>query len=125
MANDHTQQASAGQKSAETKRIQARVAEYFSKRPGVEITYAELCGDLNLAGNQVSSSITHLRQRHGLNIITLVPGALYRYMPGTAPAVEAPAAPPTRHVYEQVGVTREGAHIIQAEDGTLYRATEL
>lgn len=101
--------------------IRADVMSYFEKRPGQTVYLKDMAAELKLKEDSVQSSIGHMVRQDILPLEIVVRGQAWRYKPGEAKAAKAAARP----LYELLGTAKDGALILEAEDGGLWRATEL
>lgn len=112
--------------------VSPRVLRYLTQHPGVSIFRADIAADLQLNEVQVRQAISNLKSKDVLGareaIETVAAGQVWRWHPNKATGtLEEPAAAPaaTERIAREIGRTREGDSIWQADDGTLWRATEL
>lgn len=114
-------------------RIAAALLKYACARPGQPLFRDEIVAETGLTPDQVRIGMANMRAsnylgaREALEIV--VAGQTWVWHPNKArtEATEAPApeAAPTKRLFAEIGTTREGDLILQADDGTLWRATEL
>lgn len=110
--------------------IGAILLKYLVEHPGVELFRSEIVEATGLTEQQVRVGMSNLRGADKLGareaLETVISGQVWRWHPNKAQAELAEAkAPTTKRVFGEVGTTREGDLILQADDSSLWRATEL
>lgn len=101
-----------------------KVLEFLAKNRGVDVNIWELTEATGLASEQVQTCLSQLRNRNGLPITIVAKGRIYRYEAENA-TVAVPEAPREKRIYQEIGNTSAGVVIVEDEDGTLWRVTEL
>lgn len=99
--------------------VAARVLQYLSERPGSTVWITELAGTLNIEQRQVAQAVYYLATTKSQPIETVMNGNAWTYAPNKA------QTKPSRPLFEQIGVTKDGVLVLEDESGTLYRATEM
>lgn len=105
--------------------IQDQVFKILMDRPNQDVHIGEIVRQTTWTEPQIRAAISHLRKRHDIRIEMVLPGTVWRY--STSGKTEQAKAEKAKDqlVYELIGVTRDGGHIIQDNQGVLYRATPL
>ena len=108
--------------------IGAILLKYLVEHPGVELFRSEIVEATGLTEQQVRVGMSNLRSADKLGardaLETVISGQVWRWHPNKAKAEETEVKAGER-LYREVGKTREGDSILQADDGSLWRATEL
>lgn len=114
------------------KPIRSKVMTYMSERPGSVVWLDQIVNDVcpDQSPTKVRQNMaTMVREVPGLTCFTR--GQAWVYNPNasadatnTAPA-PAPARRPTGRIWQDIGQAKDGSLILEATDGTLWRATEL
>lgn len=113
------------------KGIQDQVFAILMDRPNQDVHIGEIVLQTSWTEPQIRAAIGHLKKRHGIRIDVVLPGTVWRYNTAgrvdTAEEGEGVKAERSKAVtvYELIGVTRDGGHIIQDDAGVLYRAVPL
>jgi hypothetical protein len=108
--------------------IAADVYEYMRAHPGEALYLSAIAKDLDRNAGSVSTTLGRFAAMQDTPI-ERVKGpdgpvrGLYMWRVGGKATAEMPK--PTRAIYEYIGTVRDGSVIVQAEDGSLYRLTEL
>lgn len=116
--------------------IGADLLTYMDKRVGQVLHVDTISQDTKLTHKQVQNGINNLRNARGndhsldlkASIQVVTRGSAWMYRPVTLSnaAPPSPGKPTTSpRLFTEVGPTRDGAIIIQCEDGNLFRAEEL
>lgn len=107
--------------------IRAAIMQYFEQRPGVNVYLKDLMVDLGEKdAKRVQTGITNLSRETGFPIEIVQRGQIYRYSPFAIGGKEAKDARRSGRIFEEIGQSKkDGSLILESEDGTLYRATEL
>lgn len=100
--------------------ITAKLRMKFEQSPGMVLYLPDLADEFQVDRRIIQQSISNLRREHGFPEVHIPAGA-WIYRPGAVPK----GAGKPRRVFEEVGITKTGELIIQADDMTLYRATEI
>lgn len=115
-------------------RVAATLLKYLTTHPGVELFRQEIAEATGLTEHQIRTNLSNLRNSDKLGareaLETVVAGQVWRWRPNKATGtLAAPAPEPTpiksERLYREIGQTREGDSILQADDGSLWRAVEL
>lgn len=106
------------QRTVRNRGAQARILEYMEQHTGQPVYTDTIVKELGLPARTIQNTIGQLRDAKGFAIETISAGRAYRYR-GTTAAANG------KRVFEEIGTTKEGHVIIQADDGTLYRAEAL
>lgn len=124
------------------------VLQYLGRKPGQAIYVSELAAETNLKEDQIKSAISTARSRNPeifRRVKVIVPGFAWEYSPKSTSADDppttaadrirepAPAAKavvrkqsrPKGRLFEFLAEAKDGALVIQEEDGTLWRATQI
>ena len=108
--------------------VGALLLKYLTTHPGTELFRTEIATETGLTEAQVRTGMANLRRADKSGaaeaLETVISGQVWRWHPNKAKAEEA-LAKPSERLYREVGKTREGDSILQADDGSLWRATEL
>jgi hypothetical protein len=103
-----------------------KVVEVLSKHRGVDVTTAQLMEETGFDRQTIYSAMNHLIKRTGLNITIVVPSNVYRYELSDKPQEGQPvASKPTKRLFEELAVTKQGVIVAQDEQGILYTVTEM
>jgi biotin operon repressor len=113
-------------------RTSDKVANYLEGRENQIIVIDEVVEKTGLTRSQVMSSVINLRNRVGYNLETRVKGYSYTYrgICGVAPVgqMKDEGIAKTEHIrrmFEEIGTLKNGALIIRADTGSLWRAEEM
>lgn len=113
-------------------RVAALLLKYLTTHPGIELFRAEIAEATGLTEHQVRTNLANLRSGNKLGaheaLETVVAGQVWRWHPNKTTGTLTPEAAPTapsKRVFGEIGKTREGDLILQADDGSLWRAVEL
>lgn len=107
--------------------IRPKVLAYMADRPGQTLHLDTIASDLGFTAPQVQACINNMRKESPAELdlaasITVVRrGSVWKFKP-IDPPIDRPE---TSLLYTQLGITKDGSHILQCEDGTLWKATEL
>lgn len=104
--------------------IVSDVMKYFDTHQGIIVYLADLVEALGIDENQARIGVNNLRHKddfYKTHIETVVRGNAWRFCPNNAPKKKAD----NRQVFEEIGKTKDGSLILESEEGTLYKATEL
>lgn len=108
------------------------MAKHFNAHPGSIVSLDDLRDATGGNGQTIQAYVNKLRRlMPTIEVINI--GHLWRYMPSkAAPEVKSQhtVLVPTdtkakRRLFEEIGAAKDGSLILEAETGTLYRATEL
>lgn len=109
---------------AKRRDITVRVLEYIQKRPGQYLYVQDIASELDLTEAQVRKGIYYIISTDKLPYISKkTQYGPYIYSPGTNADITAEQN--GNIIFEMRGRTKKGDLIIEADDGTLYRAVEL
>lgn len=96
--------------------IKPQVIEYFTKRPGETLYVTDLASALGVDKTQVQQCITNFKLKGEMpDLETLVRGNSWVYKPNHNKSND-------KRLFEELGVTKSGAIVIQDSDGNLWRA---
>lgn len=100
---------------------QSQVMKYLTDRPGSLVYVEDIAAALDIEPKSARQAINNARNGHrevfGQFVEIVGRGGPWRYMPGSSNS--------GRTIFEQIGVTKSGAIVVESEDGALYLATEL
>lgn len=114
--------------------IKARLISYFDQRVGQVITLNDLAREfVDLSADQIRTGINNARnspanESGGLDmrssIMVVARGNAWCWRPvnATLPG-ETPS--PSKRCFEEIGPTKDGSILVQADDGTIWKAVEL
>lgn len=106
--------------------IRAKIMAVFIKRPGQVIWLSEIQEATGETNQRRVQAAVGAMGREGVGIETHTRGQAWIYRPQTAPDSRPPAAKARDgRMFEAIGPAKDGSMIIESEDGTLWRATEL
>lgn len=96
--------------------------KHFQEHPGNVVHIDDLTAAIPGTDNQnIQSAISFIKARKNFPIEVVISGQAYRYHPNAPKAEDKPS----RRVFEEIGVARDGSIVIQDEAGKLYVAREL
>jgi hypothetical protein len=98
--------------------IQPAVQKYFEQHPGVTVYIDDLCSALDLRRQQVQTAVQRLMAKELLPLEVVHNGNAWT----TKRRVEKKS---NKTMFEEVGTARDGRVVIQAEDGSLWIATQI
>lgn len=107
--------------------IRPKVLAYMVDRPNQTLHLDTMASDLGFTAPQVQACINHMRKEPpaeldlAASITVIRRGSVWKFKPVNPPINQ----PETSLLYTQIGVTKDGSHVLQCEDGTLWKATEL
>jgi hypothetical protein len=103
---------------ARGKAVSSRVIEFLIANPNVEVAKGQIARACNVTEAQVSHAMYHIKTKMN---VEQVANNTWRYKPGDGTSSGAK----TGALYSQVGVAGNGDHVIEDENGKLYRAVPL
>jgi biotin operon repressor len=107
-------------------RNSAPIMDYLVTRRNEYVTLTEIVKATGIDRQRVMNAISQLRGRNGVNIETISKGSTYVLREGSQMTKkEDTPSRKLKKVFEEIGATREGDLIIQADDGTLWKAVQL
>lgn len=105
-----------------------RILEVFMENPNVEVTVEQIRKrtappqgqGVPYTVAQVQTAIANLRNRNQVPIESVVAGRVYRYTPGKKPTSDG-----SKRLFETLAVLKNGALLLEDENGAIFRAVEL
>lgn len=95
--------------------IAATVMNYLDRHMGMRVYTATMAEELGMTKDQVTGAIYRLLQRKDFPVTRIAEG-VYEVRPKSS----------SKRIFEELGRSKkDGTLIIEADDGTLYKATEL
>lgn len=99
-----------------------QLLEYFTKHIGEILNTNDIAKDLKVADKQVKGAVnTLLGQGHDIDSVSRGNAFIYR---GLKQEIK-PSKPTSRRMFEEIGMTKSGALVIQDTEGNLYKAVEI
>lgn len=107
------------------KPIRSALMAYFEKHPGVNVYLEDILADLGETDRKrIQQGILNINTSGHMKIENLSRGQIYRYSPFAVGGKQTRAAR-GRRVFEELAEARDGSLIIECEDGTIFKATQL
>lgn len=101
--------------------LKADIMAYFDKKPGQTVYLKDIATDLKLTEVQVQSAISGIIREEMMPLEVVMRGRAWCYRPQPG----RNGAKPGNLVFEAIGKTREGDLVLQGEDSSLWKATQL
>jgi biotin operon repressor len=107
--------------------VSAPVYKILAKNVGLPQSIDDLVAQTGLKREQVQAAMYNLRHRGGYDIDAVVQGQVYRLRSLDRKQNTAVPAPgrPSKRIFEEIGVMRNGTVVVQDEDSRLYKLEEL
>lgn len=115
-----------------TNSIRAALLTYLDRHVGQIVSLGDIVAATGLTPSQVQSNLSNIRNARtdtgfdmaaSLSVVTAGQQWIWRPVPSIPKP--ANATPPGKRMFEEVGTTRDGAIILQCEQGKIFKAVEL
>lgn len=111
--------------------IRQGIIAYFDRHVGQIVNIEDIVAELGLELRQAQGNIANIRNsdngpldwKASIQVVTHGRQYLYRPVPKTTPATSP--VKPTKRCFEEIGSVKDGSLLIQADDGTIWKAVEL
>ena len=111
--------------------IRGALMRYFEQHPGTHVYLADIAKDIGEDERRVQQNISTLTRDLNYPVQTVVRGQVYVYRPpstdgdGADAKAKPRAKPKSELMFVYVGPARDGAMILECEDGRFFKAVEL
>lgn len=110
--------------------IRQGIIAYFDRHVGQIVNIDDIVNELGLELRQAQGNIANIRNsdngpldwKASIQVVTHGRQYLYRPVPKADPATSLVR---TKRCFEEIGPTKDGSVLIQADDGTIWKAVEL
>lgn len=93
--------------------IKSDLVQYLAERPGEIVFRKNIAGDLGLTDQQITQTMYGIVKEQPILVEVVTNGTSWRHIDSTKTG---------NPMFEQIGVTKKGAKILQDEDGSVYLA---
>lgn len=101
--------------------VYPKLLEFFNKHVGEIVNVTDIAKTIEVTEKQIKGAVNTLLG-HGHNIESVSRGTAYIYR-GMKQEIKPAAV--SRRLFEEIGVSKSGAIVIQDADGNLYKAEEI
>lgn len=104
------------QKQPRVRGVRSALLEEFHRKPGQVLYLQDLMTALDFEERQVRNSLNAILRMGNSGIVVDIPGRSWVYRP---------AKQSSKRMFQEIGKTKNGAIVIEDENGNLYAAKEL